>query len=682
MQSVIAHVQAGFASEQQQTQDQVSQAIQGLQGAAQSQAQTQDQMRQLGAVVEGLQATIQQVATSVSSLQAQATRLPASPPGSPLPNGGGNTATPPSGTQGGAAGGATSSGVSPAVAYAIQQGGIDGRSLGKPQTFDPASTKVSFQDWSELVITVCESIMPGIYEVMEYIVNEQPKQPIASLDIKIKFPNIGPLLVDYGESQIFAMLTTYTVGEARSLVRQAKRPRGFEAFRLLHVRFNPITIRRQRAHLIRITNPTENVALDKLAAEIVSWENRIIDYESRPGAEKVSESMKMAATVHMCPKKLQDHLQLNAVRYSTYLELREEIFTYLDEVAPAVQTAVQTAMDVGSVGVAKGGGCYLCGGPHLMKDCKKGKGKSKDGKDGGKGKFGKGFYDSGKGKGKGKHLGDGKGKQGKKGAGKPAIVCYNCGKTRDTKDQCWQKTKALNAVDPKLSELQSMYARAALEEFNKMSSSPVAAASPAASGQASTPSSPPARMPVSTGSLVVKSLCAISHWRKMPQSCSASGSGGWKTEQGKREIHAVMSGSYPLTLAVDSVAAASVAPANTFAGYMMLQPDESLQFQSANGELVPELFKVEPVVMTEEGLLRTTKFSVAQVHKPLISAAQIANTGHRIVLEPEGGQSYIEELSTGQRMQLHQEDGVYVQKLWVVDAQQAGFTGPAPCQGH
>ena len=158
-----------------------------------------------------------------------------------------------------------------------------------------------------------------------------------------------------------------------------------EAFRLLQCRFNPITIGRRRHHLIRITYPSEGVALDQLAAEIVAWEDRIVDFEARPGAERVSEGMKMAAVVHMCPAKLREHLELNAGRFTTCMELREEAFAYLDQVAPASQTA----MDVGSL--SKGGGCYVCGGRHWARDCPRsdGKGKGKTGK--GKGKDSKGM---------------------------------------------------------------------------------------------------------------------------------------------------------------------------------------------------------------------------------------------------------------------------------------------------
>ena len=75
-----------------------------------------------------------------------------------------------------------------------------------------------------------------------------------------------------------------------------------------------------------------------------------MDYEARPGAERVSEQMKMAAMIHMAPAKLREHLQLNAGRFSNYVDLREGIFSYLDQVAPVSQTT----MDINAVDRTKG----------------------------------------------------------------------------------------------------------------------------------------------------------------------------------------------------------------------------------------------------------------------------------------------------------------------------------------
>lgn len=82
-------------------------------------------------------------------------------------------------------------------------------------------------------------------------------------------------------------------------------------------------------------------------------------FEARLHTEKISEAIKMAAVVSICPNRLREHL-LNAQRYTTYMELRDVIFTYIEH----TQSLTATSMDSGSLqskGPGKGGGCFECG---------------------------------------------------------------------------------------------------------------------------------------------------------------------------------------------------------------------------------------------------------------------------------------------------------------------------------
>ena len=697
IQQVVAQVQAGFQQEQHQHQEQlaqVSQAVQAIQVQVQQIPVTAgDQLQQIGQAVQAMQGQIQQqvspeqvqqIGQAVQSLQGQVQQIgsaaaaggigmnapPPAPAGSPHGSPPAHSGPPPVFQFGS---GATPGGFgfgSPAVAYAIQQGGVDGRQLGKPSTFNPTDSKVSFQDWSDSVITLADSAMPGIYECLEWIVTEQPKHPLDLPYMKAKFAHLDGNLFRLRGVNIYAILSSYTAGEAKSLVRQARRPNGMEAFRLLQTRFNPVTIGRQRAHLMKIANPQESISLEKLSAEVISWENRIVDHEARPNAEKESDAMKMAALIHMAPPKLREHLQLNAGRFVRYLDLREEVFSYLDQVTPASHTT----MDIGSI--SKSGGCYNCGGPHLARDCPKPK------SDKGKGKKGKGGKDGGgKGKSKGKFFDKGKGKKGggKKGDGKQN-VCSNCGKSGHTYDACWSKPKPLNAVDPKLAEMQSAYAKAALEDYRRIQGG--ASSSSTSAPVIVHPPSPPSPQSPKTattaahvGSLVIRSLCALSRqaldlsreiFRNSTPACV------------QRHLTRLTTGPNEVLATIDSGAAASVCPPGVFHGWPQEDAEPGLTFQAADGTIVPEMHKIQPVVLTEEGFVRQTQFSVASVNKVLVSAAEVANRGHRLVLSPYYMDSYIEDLGTGEIMKLHQQDGVYVQKLNVHVPEDVGFYGQAP----
>lgn len=185
IQQVVAQVQAGFQQEQHQHQEQlaqVSQAVQAIQVQVQQIPVTAaDQLQQIGQAVQAMQGQIQQqvspeqvqqIGQAVQSLQGQVQQIgsaaaaggigmnapPPAPAGSPHGSPPAHSGPPPvfqfgsGATPGGFGFGATAGpSISPAVAYAIQQGGVDGRQLGKPSTFNPTDSKVSFQDWSGLI---------------------------------------------------------------------------------------------------------------------------------------------------------------------------------------------------------------------------------------------------------------------------------------------------------------------------------------------------------------------------------------------------------------------------------------------------------------------------------------------------------------------------------------------------
>ena len=53
-------------------------------------------------------------------------------------------------------------------------------------------------------------------------------------------------------------------------------------------------------------------------------------------------------------------------------------------------------------------------------------------------------------------------------------------------------------------------------------------------------------------------------------------------------------------------------------------------------------------------------FHVADVKKPLAAAAKVVEAGNRVVVDPNPGASFIENIATGERIALRKERGVYV----------------------
>ena len=110
------------------------------------------------------------------------------------------------------------------------------------------------------------------------------------------------------------------------------------------------------------------------------------------------------------------------------------------------------------------------------------------------------------------------------------------------------------------------------------------------------------------GGLTVKSLFAISRrslqvmtdYDADPLRFVRSYEANWR-------LRGMMQGAYIVEATIDSGAAASVCPADTFVGYEHFPADDQQYFVAANGDLVPELYKVYPVIATEEGFVRRTK---------------------------------------------------------------------------
>ena len=68
--------------------------------------------------------------------------------------------------------------------------------------------------------------IPGTREILEYIKDTQPAAILSLDDSDLQFPAIDRATLEYSDTNLYAALITYTVNEARNIVRQAERPNG------------------------------------------------------------------------------------------------------------------------------------------------------------------------------------------------------------------------------------------------------------------------------------------------------------------------------------------------------------------------------------------------------------------------------------------------------------------------
>ena len=67
-------------------------------------------------------------------------------------------------------------------------------------------------------------------------------------------------------------------------------------------------------------------------------------------------------------------------------------------------------------------------------------------------------------------------------------------------------------------------------------------------------------------------------------------------------------------------------------------------------------------------------FQTAEIERPLISASQLAASGHRVVFSKTGGEIVLE--TCGRRTALHKRGGIYVLRMWIPENPEQGFAGP------
>ena len=133
-----------------------------------------------------------------------------------------------------------------------------------------------------------------------------------------------------------------------------------------------------------------------------------------------------------------------------------------------------------------------------------------------------------------------------------------------------------------------------------------------------------------------------------------------------------------LEMAVDSGASETVLPEEDLPSIELKEGEakrKGVQYEVADGTLIPNLGEKSFVAVSEEGSLRKMRVQVCDVNKALLSVRRVTQAGNRVVFEQDGG--WIEDKRTGQRMWMKEKDGQYLLKLWVRrsgEIPEAGFT--------
>ena len=119
-------------------------------------------------------------------------------------------------------------------------------------------------------------------------------------------------------------------------------------------------------------------------------------------------------------------------------------------------------------------------------------------------------------------------------------------------------------------------------------------------------------------------------------------------------------------LAVDSCATETICGENMLTSIRVQETEASkrgVEYEVANGEKIPNMGGKQFVGISTEGIKRNLTAQVCEVNKPLLSVRKVVSAGNRVVFEPEN--SYIEDMTTNEKMWSEQDRGMYILQMWV-----------------
>ena len=118
-------------------------------------------------------------------------------------------------------------------------------------------------------------------------------------------------VLDQWGAEFYDLLCSLTSGEALTIVRAETSMNGFLAWNGLYKRFNPIEPAKALAVMMEVMNPPKVSDPNRVPKAIDDWDVKVAMLQREFG-EKLSDRMKTALMLSMCPPVLQDILYQHA----------------------------------------------------------------------------------------------------------------------------------------------------------------------------------------------------------------------------------------------------------------------------------------------------------------------------------------------------------------------------------
>ena len=102
------------------------------------------------------------------------------------------------------------------------------------------------------------------------------------------------------------------------------------------------------------------------------------------------------------------------------------------------------------------------------------------------------------------------------------------------------------------------------------------------------------------------------------------------------------------------------------------QKRRGVEYEVANGEMIPNLGEKIFLGHTENGNARKVTAQVCDVNEALMSVFKMVAAGNKVVFGSDEGH-YVEDKVTGERVYMEEKQGMFTLKMWVQTASHEGF---------